>query len=103
MEAREACGGAERILIPGDVTVTAESARIFAKAGIKLLGNEGQTVGPLEAPMEVHQILLPSNVVLLEGIVLTKVQGGRYFLHAAPIKLAGVDGAPCRAYLVEDV
>ncbi len=90
----------ERILIAGDVTVTMEAAKVFAEAKIKLLGNESQTVGPKDAPMEVHQILLGAEIVLLEGIVLTDVPEGKYFLNAAPLKLAGCDGAPCRAFLI---
>ena len=93
--------GAQRILIAGDATVTAEAARVFADAGICLLGNEGQTVGPENAPMQVHKILLGADVALLEGIVLTDVPEGAYFLSAAPLNLAGADGAPCRAYLIE--
>ena len=93
--------GAERILIAGAVTVTAEAARVFADSGIKLLGNEGQSVGPENAPMEVHLILLRQEIVLLEGIVLENVPEGRYFLSAAPLNLAGADGAPCRAYLMD--
>ena len=65
-----------------------------------LLGNESQTVGPENAPMEVHLILLGAQVVLLEGIVLTDVAEGVYFLSAAPLHLGGCDGAPCRAYLM---
>ena len=93
--------GAERILIAGTATVTAEAAEVFAKASIRLLGNEGQTVGPENAPMQVHLILLGKGIALLEGIVLTGVPEGRYFLSAAPLNLAGCDGAPCRAYLME--
>ena len=93
--------GAERILIAGNATVTAEAAEVFAEAGIKLLGNEGQTVGPENAPMQVHLILLRRGIVLLEGIVLQAVPEGRYFLSAAPLNLGGADGAPCRAYLVD--
>ena len=92
-------GEAERILIAGDATVTAEAAEVFASAGIRLLGNEGQTVGPESGPMQVHLILLSRGIALLEGIVLTDIPEGRYFLSAAPLKLAGSDGAPCRAYL----
>ena len=94
----DACG-AERILIAGKATVTADGAEVFAGAGIKLLGNEGQTVGPEDAPMQVHLILLKQNIALLEGIVLTEVPQGHYFLSAAPLNLGGCDGAPCRAYL----
>ncbi len=94
-------GGAERILIAGNATVTAEAAEVFAAGGIKLLGNEGQTVGPEDAPMQVHLILLRREIALLEGIVLRSVPEGRYFLSAAPLNLGGADGAPCRAYLID--
>lgn len=97
----KSAGAAERILIAGKAIVTAEAARIFAEAGIKLLGNESQTVGPEDAPKEVHLILLGAEVVLLEGIVLDDVDEGRYFLSAAPLNLGGCDGAPCRAYLIK--
>ncbi len=93
--------GAERILIAGEATVTAEAAEVFASGQIKLLGNEGQTVGPEDAPMQVHLILLSRGIALLEGIVLTDIPEGRYFLSAAPLNLAGTDGAPCRAYLID--
>ena len=93
--------GTPRILIAGPAAVTAEAAEVFANAGIFLLGNESQTVGPQNAPMQVHKILLQKNVALLEGVVLTDVPEGRYFLSAAPLCLAGADGAPCRAYLIE--
>lgn len=93
--------GVPRILIAGPATVTAEAAGVFANAGIFLLGNESQTVGPANAPMQVHKILLEKDIALLEGIVLTDVPEGRYFLSAAPLCLAGADGAPCRAYLID--
>ena len=93
--------GAMRILIAGKATVTAEAAAVFANSGILLLGNEGQTVGPAEAPMQVHLILLQQGIALLEGIVLNDIPQGHYFLSAAPLNLAGCDGAPCRAYLID--
>ena len=96
----EKAGDAERILIAGPATVTAASARVFASGDLRLLGCEGQTVGPEEAPMEVHLILLRQGIALLEGIVLDGVPEGRYFLSAAPLNLAGADGAPCRAFLI---
>ena len=93
--------GTHRILIAGPATVTAEAADVFANSGICLLGNESQTVGPEDAPMQVHKTLLEKDIALLEGVVLTAVPEGRYFLSAAPLCLAGADGAPCRAYLLQ--
>ena len=95
-----ALGAGERLLIAGNATVTAAAARVFAQAKLKLIGNESQTVGPEDAPMEVHRILLGAEVVLLEGVVLENVSEGKYFLCAAPLNLAGCDGAPCRALLI---
>ena len=94
-------GGAERIILAGKATVTAEAAQVFADRPIRLLGCEGQTVGPEDAPMQVHLILLGRGIALLEGILLDEVPEGRYFLSAAPLNLGGADGAPCRACLID--
>ena len=86
---------AKRILLKGEVEVSPEAAAVFAAAGLFLLGNEPQTVGPQNAPMAVHLMLLRADVVLLEGIRLAAVPEGVYFLNAAPLNLAGADGSPC--------
>ena len=91
----------KRILIKGDVEVSEEAAKFFASSGVLLLGNEPQTLGPQNAPMAVHLALLGSNVVLLEGIRLSEVNEGVYFLNAAPLNLSGADGSPCRALLID--
>ena len=91
---------AKRILIKGDAEVSAEAAKVFAESNILLLGNESQTVGPENAPMEVHLILLGAGTALLEGIRLAEVSEGVYFLNAAPLNLSGAGGSPCRAILI---
>ena len=93
---------ANRILIKGKAVLTKEGAEVFAEAGIRLFGNESQTVGPENAPMEVHLILLKEEIVLLEGIRLENVPEGVYLLHAIPLNLGGADGAPCRATLIRE-
>jgi len=98
---RARSGAEERILIKGGAVVTEAAAEVFAAAGILLLGVEGQTVGPENAPMQVHKILLGAGTVLLEGVRLCKVSAGACFLSAAPLSLAGADGAPARAYIIE--
>lgn len=101
-EAGKACRGADKkILIKGNATVTLEAARVFAEAGIDLVGNESQTVGPEDGPMAVHLVLLGAEVVLLEGIRLKDVPDGVYYLNCAPLNLTDTDGSPCRATLTE--
>ena len=95
------CDASKRILVKGNAVMSEEAARVFAERGIFLFGNESQTVGPEDAPMAVHKIMLDAQVVLLEGIRLAAVPEGVYLLHAAPINLGGADGAPCRATLLK--
>ena len=94
------CDAFNRILVRGKAVVTEAAAKVFADHRILLFGNESQTVGPEDAPMAVHLIMLGSEIVLLEGIRLADAKDGVYFLNAAPINLGGADGAPCRALLI---
>ncbi len=94
---------AKRILIKGTGVVSIEAAKVFAEAGVYLIGVESQTVGPSNAPMAVHKVLLGEKVVLLEGVRLAEVAEGVYFLSTTPICLNGADGAPCRAILIEGI
>ncbi len=94
-------GAQKKILIKGPATVTLEAAEAFAEAKIDLIGNESQTVGPEDAPMAVHLVLLGTEVVLLEGIRLDSVPEGVYLLNCAPLNLTDTDGSPCRAILMD--
>ncbi len=91
----------KRILIAGKATVSEDAAEVFASRNIMLIGNESQTVGPETAPARTHEILLGKGIALLEGIRLDGVEEGKYILSAAPINVAGFDGSPCRAVLIE--
>lgn len=92
---------ATRILIKGSAEVSLEAAEVFAKSGILLLGNESQSVGPVDAPLAVHKTLLSREIVLLEGVRLSEVPEGVYLLNAAPLNIAGAEGSPCRALLID--
>ena len=92
---------ASKILINGDATVTEDAAKVFAEAGVDLIGVTTQSVGPEGAPMAVHKILLEKGIVLLEGLRLGNFYDGVYFLCAQPINLGGSDGAPVRAILID--
>ena len=102
LAAEDNSAAARRILIKGDAEVSLEAAEVFADAKILLLGVESQSVGPENAPMAVHKMLLSAEVALLEGIRLADVAEGVYFLSAAPLNLSGADGSPCRAILIDE-
>lgn len=90
-----------RLLFKGRVQISPSAAFVLSDAGIELLGVEAQSVAPPECTAAVHRQLLGSGMVLLEGLDLSKAKPGTYFLFAAPMKIAGADGAPVRAVLLE--
>lgn len=93
--------GVTRLLIRGNVCLDLSGAAYLSEAGIRLIGVEPQSIGPVGAPMAVHVEVLSHGIIALEGLVLTDVPDGEYTLFAAPLKLAGADGSPCRAVLMK--
>lgn len=93
--------GCERLLIKGEFRLSEDGAGYLADRGLKLYGVEAMSVGEGEEGQRIHHILLGSDMVLLESLTLSEVPEGNYFLCAAPLKLEGLDGAPCRAFLIE--
>ncbi len=90
-----------RVLFKGDVQISQSAAFVLSDSQITLVGVESQTVEPDGGDGSVHRQLLGNNVLLLEGIDLSRVEEGTYFLIAAPLKIAGADGTPVRALLLE--
>ena len=92
----------KRVLLKGSVQLTPSAAFVLSGAGLLLLGVEQPSVAPPEYTEEVHRQLLGTGMVLLEGLDLTNAKAGEtYLLMAAPVKIAGADGAPVRAVLAE--
>jgi len=47
-----------------------------------------------------HTSLLENNIVIVEGVDLSKVEAGEYFLVCLPLKFTNIDGATSRALLL---
>ncbi len=90
-----------KLLLKGNTIVSSAAAKVFVKHNLDLVGTELLSVGDINAPMEVHKILLTKQIVLLEGIRLSNVHDGVYFLNCAPLAIANADGSPCRAILIK--
>ena len=99
----EAFRSTERLLVRGKVCLTLDAAQALDESNIRLIGVEPQSIAPVEAPKPVHIAVLSRGIIALEGLVLDDVPDGNYFLSAAPVKLGGSDGAPCRAVLIEGI
>ena len=83
--------------------LTEDGAKALGECGIRLFGLEHQSIAGDLPPTPVHVAALSQGVIALEGLVLSEVPEGEYFLFAAPLKLGGSDGSPCRALLVDGI
>ena len=93
--------GTERLLVKGNAWLTVDGAEALSECGVRLFGLEHQSIAGDLPPTPVHVAALSKGVIALEGLVLKDVPAGEYFLFAAPLKLGGSDGSPCRAILAE--
>lgn len=94
----------QRILLKsnGRAFIHKSAADAMAYQGYKLIGTDGQTVEPPQSNGETHKSLLGHNIALLEGLNLSDVKNGEYFLIAPPVKIATAEAAPVRALLITD-
>src|SRR5215470_9844252 len=83
------------------VYLSVEAARWLAKARVRTVGIDYLSVGGFRAEngVAVHEPLLAAGVAIIEGLDLTDVPAGPCDLICLPIKLAGGDGAPARAFV----
>ncbi len=83
------------------VGVTEDGAEWLVGRGVQLVGVDYLSVAPYSDPRPTHLILLKAGVVVVEGLNLSRVMRGFYDLYCLPLKIAGSDGAPARAILVQ--
>ncbi len=80
-------------------------ARWCVERQVRMLGVEPPSVADvnnLEEVTHIHRILLAGDVTIVEGLTnLAALQLERVHFFALPLKLAGGDGCPCRAFALE--
>lgn len=85
--------------------ISEELAVWCAEKHVKLLGIEPPSVADvnhLEEVTRIHRILLGAKVGIVEGLAnLDQLREEKVWFVAAPLKVAGGDGCPCRAFAVE--
>jgi arylformamidase len=82
------------------VALSLEGARLLIDRGVKLIGIDYLSVEAFGVQGHpVHKTLLGAGMVLLEGLDFRRVTPGVYELYCLPLRIAGGDGAPCRAIL----
>lgn len=83
------------------VAITEDGAEWLVKHGVQLVGIDYLSIAPYDESIPTHTVLLKAGVVVVEGLNLSNIMRGFYDLYCLPLKIAGSDGAPARAILIQ--
>ncbi len=79
-----------------------DGAELLAEKGVDLVGIDYLSVEQFRSGHHrTHRTLLERAIVIVEGLQLGGVAPGVYDFICLPLRLAGMDGAPARAVLLE--
>lgn len=84
----------------GKAYLSVHAARVIADSKLVLVGTDAVSIAPPFNELETHLELARADIAVLENLYLEGVEDGNYTLCAFPIKLKGLEAAPCRAVLI---
>ncbi len=92
------------ILFKGDGKAFLSQSGAFAltDAGITLIGTDAMSIETGDDTFAAHKELLGAEILILEGLDLSRVEPGNYRLIALPLLLAGAEASPVRAVLIQE-
>ena len=83
--------------------VAPDAAEHLVGLGVRLVGVDYLSIEQFHSGHhKTHRTLLGRDVVIVEGLDLSAVTPGQYELYCLPLRLAGLDGAPARAILIQN-
>ena len=89
---------------PGFTYLALDAAQYLAEVAIRTVGFDYLSVEDVENPiLAVHRLLLGSNIVIIEGLDLSRVRPGEFQMIALPLKIREGNGSPARVILIEEI
>lgn len=92
-----------RVLFHGEgkTFISHSAAIVLAESRVVLVGTDAQSIAPSFDEERTHRELARAGIVILENLNISAIDDGEYDLCAFPIKLGGLEAAPCRAIILE--
>lgn len=92
-----------RVLFHGEgkTFISHSAAIVLAESRVVLVGTDAQSIAPSFDEERTHRELARAGIMILENLNLSAIDDGEYDLCAFPIKLGGLEAAPCRAIILE--
>lgn len=93
----------QRVLFHGEgkTFLSHSAAIVLAASRVKLVGTDAPSIAPPFDEERPHRELACAGIPVLENLNLSAIDDGEYDLCAFPIKLGGLEAAPCRAIIFE--
>lgn len=85
----------------GKTFLSHSAAIVLAESKVVLVGTDGDSIAPPFDVARPHRELAHAGIAVLENLNLEDIDDGEYDLCAFPVKLGGLEAAPCRAILFE--
>ena len=85
----------------GKTFLSYSAAIVLADSKVVLVGTDADSIAPPFDETNTHRTLARAGIAILENLNLDAIRAGEYDLCAFPIKLGGLEAAPCRALLFE--
>ena len=85
----------------GKTFLSHSAAIVLAESKVVLVGTDADSIAPAYDEVKPHRELARAGIVVLENLDLDAVDDGEYDLCAFPVKLGGLEAAPCRAILFQ--
>ena len=92
-----------RILFRGNgkTYLSHSAAIVLAESRVILVGTDAESIATPFDEVRPHRELARAGITVIENLNLSAIKDGEYDLCAFPVKLAGLEAAPCRAILFE--
>lgn len=92
-----------RVLFHGEgkTFISHSAAIVLAESRVVLVGTDAPSIAPSFDEERTHRELARAGIAILENLNLYAIDDGEYDLCAFPVKLGGLEAAPCRAIILE--
>lgn len=85
------------------VYIDKDAAQYLVSQNIKAIGIDYLGIERNQPDHETHKAFMQFDMPIVEGLRLGHVPAGEYFFCCLPLSLVGIDSAPARAILVQDM
>lgn len=90
----------ERFYEAHEMLMTENAASLLLESGLMLIGTDRLSVDDSKGrSFGLHRLFLGAGCIIVEGLLLTDIKEGAYYLSALPLRLSGAEASPIRALL----